>query len=396
MNGPLEGIKVLDLSRVLAGPFCAMLLGDMGAEVVKVERRGKGDDSREIPPYVAGESLYYLVMNRNKRGVTLNFRHPEAPRLLKGLVEHADVLIENFRAGTMEKIGCGYEALREVNPRLIMVRISGFGQEGPYSDLPCYDDIAIALSGLMDMTGQPDGPPTLPGSYFIDYGTGLNAALGTVAALRARDQTGTGQMIDVALLDTAMSFLVSHVPEYLLLGKQTSRIGSRDKFGALCNIFRSKDNRWVYIAVNTDAVFASLTKVMGQPDLVHDSRFATFDARAANLDEAEAVIGRWMETQLADEAVKALQQEEVTCAKVSTIGEFIRNPQVRYRQDIIELEHPTAGKVPVQGPTIRFSGTPQSVRRPPPLLGQHNEEVYGSWLGLKPDEISRLRAEGVI
>ena len=396
MPGPLEGIRVLDLTRVLAGPFCCMLMGDMGAEVVKVERTGRGDDVRDLEPQVGGESLYYLVFNRNKLGITLNFRHPRGPSLLKELVRHTDVLVENFRAGTMEKMGCGYETLKEINPRLIMVSISGFGQDGPLSRFSCYDVIAQAMSGIMDMTGQPDGPPTMAGTFVIDYSTALYAVIGILGALRARERTGVGQRVDVALLDTAVSFLITAIPEFLLFGKKMTRLGNRDRYTAPANLFRAKDGRWVYLAAGNDSLFPQLLKAMGQEDVLKDPRFATLEARMAHIEESEEVLAKWAATKTADEIVAVVRGAGLPCAKVASIDEVVANPQVRHRGMLVEVEHPTAGKVPMQGLNIHFSDTPKQIRRPPPLLGQHNEEIYGRWLGLAPSEVARLKADGVI
>jgi crotonobetainyl-CoA:carnitine CoA-transferase CaiB-like acyl-CoA transferase len=396
MQGALEGIKVLDLTRVLAGPFSCMLMGDMGAEVVKVERSGKGDDVRDVAPQVGGESLYFLVMNRNKLGITINFRHPRGPSLLRDLVRQTDVLVENFRAGTMEKMGCGYETLKAINPRLIMVSISGFGQDGPYSNLACYDVIAQAMSGLMEMTGQPDGPPTMAGTFVIDYSTALYAVIGTLAALRAREHTGVGQRVDVALLDTAVSYLITAIPEYLLLGRKMTRRGNRDRYAAPVNLFRAKDGGWVYLAAGNDSLFPQLLKVMGQEEALQDPRFATLDGRMAHIEEGEALLARWVENKTADEVVALVREAGLPCAKVASIDEVVTNPQIRHRGMIAEIEHPTAGRVPVQGLNIHFSDTPKQIRRPPPLLGQHNEDVYGRWLGLSPTEVAKLKAEGII
>jgi CoA:oxalate CoA-transferase len=396
MHAPLEGIKVLDLSRVLAGPFCCMLLGDMGADVVKVERVGRGDDVRSVGDKVGGESLYFLMMNRNKRGVTVDFHHPEGIALLKSLVREADVLVENFRAGTMEKMGCGYDVLKEINPRLIMASISGFGQDGPYADYACYDMIAQAMSGLMDMTGEPDRPPVTTGTFVVDYSTGLYAAFGILGALRARDLTGVGQHVDVALLDTAVSFLITAIPEYLLLGKKMSRRGNRDRYCAPANLFRAKDGRWVFIASATDALFPRLLKVMGREEILKDPRFAKNDARMKHVDEGEALLADWVKLRTADEVVGLVRGAGLPCAKVATIDEVVDDPQVRHREMLVEIEHPTVGRFPMHGLNVHYSDTRQTIRRAPPLLGQHNEEVYGEWLGLASGAVEQLKANGVI
>jgi crotonobetainyl-CoA:carnitine CoA-transferase CaiB-like acyl-CoA transferase len=396
MQGPLEGIKVLDLTRVLAGPFCCMLLGDMGAEVVKVERTDRGDDVRSLDPRVGGQSLYFLVMNRNKLGITLNFRHPQGPALLRELVRHADVLVENFRAGTMEKMGCGYDTLKAINPRLIMASISGFGQDGPLSQDTCFDVIAQAMSGIMDMTGEPQGPPMMAGTFVIDYSTALYAVIGILGALRAREQTGVGQWVDVALLDTAVSFLVTGIPEYLLLGRKMTRVGNRDRYCAPANLFRSKDGQWVYVAAANDSLFPQLLKVMGREEVLRDPRFATNEARMAHVEEAEEVLAKWVGGKTAAEVVALVRGAGLPCARIASIEEVVTNPQLKHRGMLVEVEHPTAGRVPMHGLSIHFSHTPQQIRHPAPLLGQHNEEVYGRWLGLSPERIAHLKREGVI
>jgi crotonobetainyl-CoA:carnitine CoA-transferase CaiB-like acyl-CoA transferase len=396
MQGPLEGIRVLDLTRVLAGPFCGMLLGDMGAEVVKVERTERGDDVRSLDPQVGGESLYFLVMNRNKLGITLNFRHPQGPALLKELVRHADVLVENFRAGTMEKMGCGYDTLKEINPRLIMASISGFGQDGPLSQDTCFDVIAQAMSGIMDMTGDPQGPPMMAGTFVIDYSTALYAVIGILGALRAREQTGVGQRVDVALLDTAVSFLITAIPEYLLLGRKMTRGGNRDRYCAPSNLFQSKDGQWVYVAAANDSLFPQLLKVMGQEEVLQDPRFATNEARMAHVEEAEEVLARWVGGRTAAEVVASVRGAGLPCAKIASIEEVVANPQLKHRGMLVEVNHPAAGRVPMHGLNIHFSETPQQIRRPAPMLGQHNEEVYTRWLGLDASAVARLKAENII
>lgn len=396
MRVPLEGVKVLDLSRVLAGPFCCMVLGDMGADVVKVERVGRGDDVRSVGDKVGGESLYYLMMNRNKRGVTLDFRHPEGIALLKALVKKADVLVENFRAGTMEKMGCGYDVLKEINPRLIMASISGFGQDGPYADYACYDMIAQAMSGLMDLTGEPERPPVTTGTFVVDYATGLYAALGIVGALRAREATGVGEHVDVALLDTAVSFLITAIPEYLLLGKKMTRRGNRDRYCAPANLFRAKDGRWVFVAAANDSLFPQLVKVMGREEILQDPRFAKNDARMQYVEESEALLAEWVAARTADEVVGLVRGAGLPCAKVASIDEVVEDPQVRHREMLVEIEHPTVGRFPMHGLNIHYAHSRQEIRRPAPLLGQHNTEVYGEWLGLDAQAMARLNADKII
>jgi crotonobetainyl-CoA:carnitine CoA-transferase CaiB-like acyl-CoA transferase len=276
------------------------------------------------------------------------------------------------------------------------VSISGFGQDGPYAKLPCYDVIAQAMSGFMEITGQPDGPPTVAGTFVVDYSTGLYAVIGTLAALRAREHTGIGQLVDVALLDTAISYLVTAIPEYLLLGKKMTRVGNRDRYCAPANLFRCKDEKWIFLACATDSLFPRLLKAMGRQDLCQDPRFATHEARSKHVVEGEALLAAWVADQTADEVVALMAKAELPCAKVASIDEVVVNPQVVHRGMVAQVEHPTAGSVPMQGVNIHLSETPGAIRRSAPLLGQHNEEVYGRWLGLAPSDVARMKAEGVI
>jgi crotonobetainyl-CoA:carnitine CoA-transferase CaiB-like acyl-CoA transferase len=396
MNAPLEGIRVLDVSRVLAGPFCSMLLGDMGADVVKVERVGRGDDSRLVGEKIAGESTYFLTMNRNKRGVTLDFRNPEGLALLKKLASEADVLVENFRAGTMEEMGLGWEILHELNPRLIMASISGFGQTGPYRDYAAFDMIVQAMSSLMDMTGEPDRQPMTTGSFLIDYATGLYTAFGILGALRSRDQTGLGQRLDMALLDTAFSFLVTSIPDWMLLHSKMERRGNRDRYCAPTNLFTSKDGRYVFVAAASDALFPRLARVIGREDMLTDPRYSTNLERMKRIEETEKILGDWVAARDADEVVALVRGAGLPCAKVATIDEVVEDPQLKHREMLVEIDHPTVGKFPMHGLNVHFSDTKETIRRHPPLLGQHNEEVYGEWLGIGRDEVARLREQGVI
>jgi len=392
----LEGIKILDLSRFIAGPFCAMQLGDLGAEVVKVERKDIGEDTRAIDPKVGGESLYVMMYNRNKRGLGLDFRHPDSIAILKDLAAQSDVLIENFRAGTLESMGLGWDVLHALNPRLIVVRISGFGQTGPIANRPCFDVIAQAASGLMHMTGQPDGPPTMAGTFMIDFTTGLYASIGTLAALKARDATGMGQVVDVSLLDSAVSLLMTAIPEYLLLGKEASRNGSRDRYTSPANNFLANDGEWVHISAGNDTIFPRFAKRAGLTHLLEDERFCNALARMDNIEVTEAEVAKWAVLHNADDIVLMMDEAGVPCAKVARISDVVNSPQLRHRKQIVELDVPSVGKVPMQGLTIGLSDTPGSIRRPPPKVGQHSDEVLAEWAGYSVEKIAGLRAAGAI
>ncbi len=396
MSGPLDGVKVLDLSRFIAGPHCGMLLGDMGADVIKVEKPVGGEDGRLVPPTVNDESLYVMVYNRNKRGITLNSRDPRAQDLLRELTRQADVLIENFRPGTMEQMGCSWEVLHEINPRLIMARISGFGQDGPYAQRPCFDVIAQGMSGLMEITGQPGGPPTMSGTFVVDYTTALYATIGVLGALHHREKTGRGQLVDLALLDSAVSLLMTAIPEHVLQGRMTTRLGNRDRYVAPANTFQARDGSWVVVVGGNPAHFPRMVRALQREDLLQDPRFDTVEARLEHVDEIESIVAEWVASKTGDEVVAIMEKVELPCTKVATIADVVANPQLKHRRQIVETEHPTAGRVPMQGITIQYSETKAEIRRPAPTLGQHNEEVLAQWLGYSSEKVAQLRAEGVI
>lgn len=396
MSGPLSGFKILDLSRFIAGPHCTMLLGDLGAEVVKVERVIRGDDTRALGPYIEGESIYFMVFNRNKKSLTLDFRNPEAQELLRRLVREADVLVENFRPGTMEKMGCGWEDLRQINPRLIMARLSGFGQNNALTEEPCFDGIAQALTGIMDLTGDPDGGPKMAGTFLVDYATALYAAVGILAALNRRRDTGEGQVVDVSLVGSATSMLMTAIPEYLVNGRLMSRVGNRDRYAAPANTFRAKDGVWVHMVAGNDAHFPRFARMIGQPALLEDPRFATLEARMRNVEAIEAIAAEWMAGRTAEEALAALRAAELPSARVRTVAEVATDPYMREAGHIVDVWHPVAGTVPMQGQPIHLSAEQPSPPVPSPLLGQHTDAVLREWLNLRPEQIARLRESGII
>ncbi|GGC72603.1 CaiB/BaiF CoA transferase family protein [Chelatococcus reniformis] len=395
-RGPLEGMRVLDLSRFVAGPYCAMMLGDMGADVVKIERPGKGETARGLEPGVDGESFYCFAVHRNKKGLTLDYGSDEGRALFHAMVAKADVVVENFRPGVMEAIGCGWETLRALNPRLVMARISGFGQDGPLAHRQCFDAVAQAMSGLMHMTGQPDRPPMLTGSTIIDYTTGMYAAMGVLAALNARHVTGEGQLVDVALLDSAISLMLSAIPDRAVGGLPLERNGNRDRFSAPGNTFHTGDDRWVLLTVADEKMFENLARAMGRPDLPRDPRFADRVSRVAHVEAIETEVTAWTRSLTADEVVIALEKAGVPCAKVASIDEMIANPQLRHRGQIVEVPHPSGARIPIQGVTMRLSQTPLSIRRALPHVGEHSDEVLHEWLGLAAADIGALRQRQVV
>ena len=379
--GPLAGIRVLDLSRFIAGPYCAMLLGDMGADVVKVEPPERGENSRGFAPFVEGESLYTMVFNRNKRSVALDLRSDAGKATLRALLEQADVLVENYVPGTLEKMGFGWDVLHAINPRLILTRISGFGQTGPLATRPCFDVIAQSMSGLMDITGDPAGKPTMAGTYVVDYSTGLYAVIGTLGALQTRTRTGEGQMVDVALLDSAMSMLMTAIPEQLLLGRTMTRHGNRDRYTAPANTFQTRDGAWVHFAAVGEPMFRALAEAMGAPELSQDPRFRDNATRLEHADTLEGLVGAWTSRLDADELVGILQRIGLPCARVARISDLVADEQIAARGGIVTMQHPKAGSVPMQGFAVRFAESPMRLRHPPPQLGQHTEEVLAEWLG---------------
>ena len=394
--GALEDLRVVDLSRYIAGPYCAMLLGDMGADVVKVEPRERGENSRAFGPFVEGESLYTMVFNRNKRSLTLDLRSEQGKELLRDLLRKADVLVENFVPGTLEKMGFGWDTLKALNPRLIVTRISGFGQTGPLSGKPCFDVIAQTMSGLMDITGDPGERPTMAGTYVVDYSTGLYATIGTLGALQARERSGTGQVVDVALLDSALSMLMTAIPEQILLGRTMTRRGNRDRYGAPANTFPTHDGAWVHLAVAGEPMFQALAKAMGHADLAGDSRFQNNAARMENVEELEKFISDWTSKLSTAELLDELQAIGVPSAKVASVSDLVDDEHLAHRGQILNMDHSTAGKVPMQGFSVQFGDSPMRLRHPPPVLGEQTQAILTEWLDMSPERIARLRERGTI
>jgi crotonobetainyl-CoA:carnitine CoA-transferase CaiB-like acyl-CoA transferase len=392
--GPLEGIRVLDLSRFIAGPLCAQLLGDMGAEVIKLERPG-GEDARAQGARYKGESLYAMAFNRNKRGITLDTRHPAAADILERLIRVSDVLVENYRPGTLESMGLGPARLRALNSRLVVTSLSGFGQTGPLSARALFDPIAQAMSGLMALTGDPDGPPTMTGTYIADHLAGLYGAIGTLLALVARQRTGEGQVVDVASLDAVFSVLGTRPLEVAMLGLVPDRHGSRDAFSSPANIFRAADG-YVYIHGGTDPLFPRLCAVIARPDLATDPRFRDVAGRMQAPDELEAAVAGWVAGRTVAEAAEALAGAGIPVGPVAGVADAVASAQIAARDMLVEVEHPTLGPLTLTGLPVKLSATPGSVRKAPPVVGEDNDRVYGDLLGLSQGEIATLRASGAI
>ncbi len=397
-KGPLRGIRVLDIATIIAGPLAGGLLADFGADVLKVELPGDGDGLRALRPHKDGVSLWAKVVNRNKKGVTLDLRQEEGAQMLKNLVAESDVLIENFRPGTIEKWGLGPEELWAVNPKLTILRVSAFGQEGPYAGRPGFARIADAMSGFLSLCGHADGPPTHPGYPIADSVTGLFGALGILMALLERQQNpdADGQVVSVSLFESMFRILDFLPIEYDQLGEVRQRTGNRNPYAAPGNCYRSRDGHWCTLAASTQTLFERLALAIGRRDLIDDVRFSDNVQRLRHVDVLDEIIGQWFCERDADEACALLESHAVTAARVRSIDELFTDPQVIANRMIESLDDPELGPVRMQGLTPKFSRTPGALYKTGPALGADNHEVYASHLGLSKTEIARLRAKRVI
>jgi len=394
----LDGLTVLDCATFVAAPFCCTLLGEFGATVIKIEQPGVGDDLRRLGRRAAsGQPDWWLVESRNKKSITCNLRVPEGQALLKRLVASADVLAENFRPGTMERWGLGWDDLRAVNPRLVMVRISAFGQTGPARERPGFGRIAAAVSGASYLSGHPDRPPVSPGTPTIpDYLAGTFGAFGALTALRHRDRTGEGQVVDVGLYEPMLRMLDELIPVYGATGYVRERIGSATEYVVPHNHYATRDGAWIAIACTNDRMFERLAvKAMGRPELVPE--YPTMAARLARRDEVDQAVGRWVAALDADEALRRLDAAEVPCSRVASVRDIFEDPQVRARGNVVSVPSPLGGLLHMAGVVPHLSATPGEVRQAGPLeLGADNEEIYCGRLGLSREELSALRERGAV
>lgn len=392
----LAGIRVLDLSRVLAGPYCTMILGDLGADVVKVENPDGGDDTRAWgPPFAAGESAYFLGVNRNKRGITLNLKDPRGREILRALAGQSDVFVENMRPGTLERWGLDGKSLRELNPRLVACSLSAFGKFGPYKDDPGYDFTLQALGGLMSVTGRPDGEPTKVGVALVDVITGLFASTAILAALRARDVTGRGQQVDLSLLESELAALANVASGYLVSGNRPRRYGNAHASIVPYEVFPARDRPFALAAAN-DRQFGLLVRELGHPEWAADPRFVTNPARVAHRDDLAAELSRVFSQGDAADWVTRLRVAGVPCAAINNVDEAFEHEQVQAMDVVEEVDHPTVGALKLVRPPFHLSETPATIRRPPPTLGQHTAEVLTELLGLGGVAIAELRRDHVI
>lgn len=395
---PLDGTIVLDLSRVLAGPYCTMQLADMGATVIKVEEPKGGDDTRAFgPPFIGGESCYYMSVNRGKRSIAIDLKHPEGKAIVRALALRADVVVENFRPGAADRLGLGYAALAEQNPRLIYASISGYGHEGlpEYFGKPGYDVVIQGLGGGQGLTGEPDGEPMKSGNSIADLLAGLLAFQGILLALLARGRTGRGQKVDISMLDGQVSLLSYHAGRYLGTGEVPRRMGNRHPTIVPYQTFRAADG-YFNLAVGNDRLWESFCKAIGRPDLLADPRFVTNRSRVQHREELIPLLAALFAEQPVAHWLARMEQAGVPAGPILDLSGTLNHPQVLARQMVVPLPHPTAGTVRVTGCPIRLSDTPAQVGPAPPLLGEHTDEILAEQLGLDGAEIARLRQAGVV
>ena len=398
----LAGIRVLDLSRILAAPLATQLLADLGAEVIKVERPGSGDDSRTYgPPFAPGPggdrtdtAAFYLSCNRNKRSVTVNHASTEGQELIRALAARSDVLVENFRTGTLAKYGLDHESLRALNPRLVYLSVTGFGQTGPYADRPGYDGIFQAMSGMMSVSGHPEEPMKV-GVSMIDILTGLYASTAVLAALRHRDLTGEGQFIDLSLLDCGLASLSHFAMNYLVSGEVPQRRGNGGYGGIPSQAFPCKDKP-IFLVAGNDKQFAAFCAAADRTDLLQDERFATTSARIAHREEILPVLAAILRTRTRDEWLTVLDAHDVPAGPYNEMPEVFADPQIQHRGMLIEVDDPASGQLPMLANPIRFTATPVKGYAPPPALGEHTDEVLTGLAGLTKDQLARLRTQGVV
>ena len=392
----LSGVRVLDLSRILAGPFCTMMLGDLGAEVVKVERPGTGDDTRTWgPPFSGGESAYYLCCNRNKRSITIDLGKSQGRELVKELAKVSDVLVENFTPGLMERFGLDYETLRELNPRLVFCSVTAYGKDGPYRDRPGYDMVLSAVGGLMWITGERNGNPCKVGVAITDVLTGVYASGAITAALLWRERSGRGQQIDCSLLDAQVAALANIASNYLVAGQEATRWGTAHASIVPYQVFPTKD-RPIAVAVANQKLWVSFCSAIGKKEWVEDPRFESNPERVRNRDVLLPLVTHVLAQRTCDEWMEVLLEAAVPCGPGNNMESLFADPQVKHRNMIAEVPHPTIGTLRLTGVPIKYSVTPGQVRLPPPLLGQHTDEILSSVLGCSQERIAALRRDGVV
>jgi formyl-CoA transferase len=396
-QGPLTDLRVIEMGQLLAGPFCGQILADFGAEVIKIEAPGAGDPMRQWgreKPH--GKSLWWPVVARNKKSVTLNLREREGQEIVRRLVRDADILIENFRPGTMERWGLGWEDLSAINPRLVMVRVTGFGQTGPYAKRAGYGAIGEAMGGLRYVVGDPSSQPSRMGISIGDELAAVHACMGALMAVHARHRTGRGQVVDSAIYEAVLNMMESLVTEYDVAGYVRERTGAILPNVSPSNVFDTADGKLLLIAANQDTVFRRLAQAMGRPELAQDDRYATHGARGAHQAELDALINDWTRTIPLDELQALMDEHGVPCGLIYRAQDMMADAHFRAREAIVEVDHPDFGPMRMQNVAPRLSETPGKVRHVGPELGQHNSEVLGGILGLSAERQDALRAAGIV
>ncbi|MBZ2175189.1 CoA transferase [Schnuerera sp. xch1] len=394
MKTSLENIKVLDLTRVLAGPFATMVLGDLGADIIKIEMPIKGDDARHFGPYISDESAYFISLNRNKRSMTLNLKVEKGKELFLEMIRNVDVIVENYRPGTMEKLGIGYEALKKINPKLVYAAVSGYGHTGPYSKRAAYDAVVQAMGGVMSITGEKNGRPTRVGTSIGDITAGLYVVIGILAALNIRNETGRGQKVDVAMLDCQVAILENAIARYVVTGEIPKPGGNRHPSIVPFETFETKDGE-IMIAVGNNSLWASFCNVIGKQKLIEDVRFKTNRLRNENYDELRPLIARVIKKKTIKEWQEILDDAGVPNGPINTIDKVLEDPQVIARDMIQEINHPISGQLKVPGIPIKLSDTPGAIRRAAPILGEHRNEILKEILSYDDNKIEELEKENI-
>jgi crotonobetainyl-CoA:carnitine CoA-transferase CaiB-like acyl-CoA transferase len=394
MSAALAGLRVLDVSTLFAGPLAATMLGDFGAEVIKIEHP-KGDPVRYHGASKDGVGLWGKVVGRNKRGITLYLGSPEGQDVFRRLVASADVVVENFRPGTLERWGLGYDELSRINPGLVLVRVTGFGQFGPYSGRPGFGTLAEAMSGFAAITGEPDGPPTLPPFGLADGISALAAAFATMTALRARETTGRGQVVDLAIIEPILTLLGPQPTVYDALGQVQQRTGNRSANNAPRNTYRTRDGRWLAVSTSAQSIAERVMHLVGRPEFVDEPWFASGAERAQHADELDEAVGSWIAERDRDEVVRAFEEAHAAVAPIYDVRDVLADPQFNALGSLVRVPDPELGSVLMQNVLFRLSETPGEIRSAGPSIGQHTEEVLGE-LGIGPDEVAELRRKGAV
>ena len=393
---PLEGVHVLDLTRVLSGPYCTLLLGELGAEAIKVEQPGKGDPSRRRTAASGDkDGDRFLAWDWNRKSITLNLYEPEGLAVFKDLVGWADIVLENFRPGVMERIGIGYEALKRIKPDIILTSISGYGQTGSYANYPAHNTVVVAFAGLMDMNGYAEGPPLKPPGSMGDCVAGTYAALGTVAALFRRKATGEGEHVDISMIDCVVGHFAEQFLHYKLTGESRTRSGNGSSDRSFAQVYQTADG-WIYFQADLENQWKRLAKCLGHPELLEDPEYQTEAGRATHKAELNAITNEWLKSLTKDEAFRILAEAGVPAAPVNSIADIFDGSYMQERGMLREVEHPVMGLLPALGPRIHFEDTPPIEPTYPPLLGEHNDAVYGSVLGYDGSKIAGLRERRII